>query len=132
MKKGHTSYKCYIRRFDVPRGKYVSIPKELTMETNHTGPNLNWYLSSLIDFVSYVCLKAKHSLWYLDSGCSRHKTSDKSKLTDLVLKKGGYVTYRGNNKGRIMGEESIRNQHKTQIKNVLYVDELKHNILSIS
>jgi len=26
----------------------------------------------------------------------------------------------------------IGNQHKTQIKNVLYVDGLKHNLLSIS
>jgi len=23
MKTGHTSYKCYVRRFDVPKGKYV-------------------------------------------------------------------------------------------------------------
>ena len=31
-----------------------------------------------------------------------------------------------------MGEGNIGNQHKTQIKNVLYVDWLKHNLLSIS
>ena len=31
-----------------------------------------------------------------------------------------------------MGEGNIENQHKTQIKNVLYVDGLKHNLLSIS
>ena len=43
-------------------------------------------------------------------------TSDKSKLTVLVLRKGGYVTYGDNNKGRIMGEGNIGNQHKTQIK----------------
>jgi len=59
-------------------------------------------------------------------------TCDKSKLTDFVSKEGGYVTFGDNNKGRIMGEENIGNQQKTQIKNVLYVNGLKHNLLSIS
>jgi len=35
-------------------------------------------------------------------------------------------------KGRIIREGNIGNQHKTQIKNVLCVDGLKHNLLSIS
>jgi len=42
MKRGHTSYKCYIRRFDVPKGKCVLIPKDLLVEINPIGPNLNW------------------------------------------------------------------------------------------
>ena len=68
----------------------------------------------------------------MDNGCSRHTIGDKSKLTDLVLRKSGYVTCGDHNKGRIMGEGNVGNQHKTQIKNVLYVDGLKHNLLSIS
>lgn len=32
---------------------------------------------------------------------------DKSKLTNLILNKGGYVTYGDNNKGRAMGEGNI-------------------------
>ena len=59
-------------------------------------------------------------------------TSDKSKLSDFVSKDGGYITFGDNNKGKIMGEGNIKNQHKTQIKNMLYVDGLKHNLLSIS
>ena len=79
-----------------------------------------------------MCLKARDSLWYLDSDYSRHMTGDKSKPTDFVPKDGGYVTFGDNNKGKIMGEGSIGNQDETQIKNVLYVDSLKHNLLSIS
>ena len=45
---------------------------------------------------------------------------------------GCYITFGHNNKGRIMREWNIGNQHKTQIKNVLYVDGLNHNLLSIS
>jgi len=79
-----------------------------------------------------VCLKARDSLKYLDSGYLRHMTGEKSRLTDLVLKEDGYVTFVDNNKGKIMGERNITNQHKTQIKNVLYVGGLKNNLLSIS
>ena len=43
-----------------------------------------------------------------------------------------YITFGDNNKGKIMGEGNIRNQHKTQKKNVLYMDGLKHNLPSIS
>ena len=49
-----------------------------------------------------------------------------------MLKEDGYVTFVDNNKGKIMGERNITNQHKTQIKNVLYVGGLKNNLLSIS
>jgi len=57
---------------------------------------------------------------------------DKSKLSDFVSKDGGYVTFGDNNKGKIMGEGNIGKQHKTQIKNVLYVEGLTHSLLSIS
>ena len=59
-------------------------------------------------------------------------TGDKSKPSDFVPKDGGYVTFGDNNKGKIMGEATIGNQHKIQIKDALYVDGLKHNLLSIS
>jgi len=41
---------------------------------------------------------------------------EKSRLTTFVLKEGGYFTFGGNNKERIIGEGNIRNQHKSQIK----------------
>jgi len=52
----------------------------------------------------------------MDSGYSRHMTGDKSRLTDFVLKEGGYATFGDNNKKRIMGEGNIGNQHKTHKK----------------
>ena len=44
MKRGHTSYKCFDRRFEVHRGKCIWIPKDLILEINPIGPNLNWVL----------------------------------------------------------------------------------------
>ena len=45
--------------------------------------------------------------WYLDSGCSKHMTGDKSKFLSISFKQEGHVTYGDNNKGKILGRESI-------------------------
>jgi len=50
MKRGHTSCKCYVRRFDVPRGECVWITKDLIVEINPMDPTLIGYHLSLIDF----------------------------------------------------------------------------------
>jgi len=60
-----------------------------------------------------MCLKARDSLWYLDSSFSRNMMGDKSKLSDFMSKDGGYITFGDNNNGNIMGEGNIGNQHKT-------------------
>ncbi|KAA3473878.1 zinc finger CCHC-type and RNA-binding motif-containing protein 1-like [Gossypium australe] len=81
------------------------------------------------------CFKANNSKknsWYLDSGCSRHMTGDKSHFMELMPKNGGEVTFGDNSKGLIEGIGSIGINSSTLIKNVLYVNGLKHNLLSIS
>ena len=45
---------------------------------------------------------------------------------------GGYVTFRDNWKGRIVGQGNIGNDTSSLIENVLLVDGLKHNLLSTS
>jgi len=57
---------------------------------------------------------------------------DASLLTGLTLKHGGYVTYCDNNKGRIVGNGDIEVKGNLTIHNVLLVEGLKHNLLSIS
>ena len=71
-------------------------------------------------------------MWYLDSGCSRHMTGDKGRFKELELKKGGVVTFGDNSKGQIEGIGSIGNHSSILIENVLLVNGLKHNLLSIS
>jgi len=71
----------------------------------------------------------KKDLWYLDSGYSRHMTRDKTKFVKLELKEEGFVTYGDNNKGRILGNRVIGNGSSFNIKNVLLVEELKHNLI---
>ena len=81
------------------------------------------------------CLKAqpkKKQPWYLDSGCLRHMTDDESLFQELDRKKSGNVSFGDNSKGIIRGIGTIGNNSQTQIKNVLLVENLKFNLLSIS
>jgi len=43
------------------------------------------------------------------------------------VKDEGFVTYKDNNKGRILGNGVIGNESAFNIKNVLLVEGLKHN-----
>ena len=55
---------------------------------------------------------------------------DKSKFSSLTLNENGYVTYGNSNKGKIVGK--VGKTPSTSIDNVLYVQGLKHSLLSIS
>jgi len=57
---------------------------------------------------------------------------DTSLLTGLVIKHGGFVTYRNNNRDRIIGCSDIGVKGNLIIENVLLIEGLKHNLLSIS
>ena len=59
-------------------------------------------------------------------------TGDESKFFFLTKRKGGYVTFGGNAKRRIIGQGNIGNGTSSLIESVLLVDGLKHNLLSIS
>jgi len=71
-------------------------------------------------------------MWYLDSGCSRHMIGDKSNIKNLKRKDQGFVTYGDNNKGKIIGTGHIVGGDTLEIKDVLLVEGLKHNLLNIN
>ena len=71
-------------------------------------------------------------LWYLDSGCSRHMTGDCSLFKVFESKKDGNVTSDDGSKSQIKGKGTISLPRLPDITNVLYVEGLKVNLLSIS
>jgi len=75
------------------------------------------------------CLRAKEKQksWYLDSGCSRHMTREKSMFLTLTMKEGGNVKFGGNQSGKIIGTRTIGNS-SISINNVWLVDGLEHNL----
>jgi len=52
-------------------------------------------------------------------------TGDASELINLKWKPAGFVTYRDNNRGRVLGVGDIRGDDDVIIKDVLLVDGLK-------
>ncbi|KAA3470234.1 Copia protein [Gossypium australe] len=81
------------------------------------------------------CFKVANSSkksWYLDNGCSRHMTGGKSDFIKLKPKSGGVVIFGDNSKGKIEGIGFIGKNSLILIENVLHVNGLKHNLLSIS
>jgi len=59
-------------------------------------------------------------------------TGDKDQFITLEMKEGGMVTFGDNGKGKIIKISEIKITSCTFIENVLLVDKLKHNLLSIS
>ena len=59
-------------------------------------------------------------------------TGDLSLLKNFTRKNGGRVTFGDNTKGKIIGVGDVGNGTSPLIENVFLVDNLKHNLLSIS
>ena len=70
--------------------------------------------------------------WYLDNACSMHMTGDRSKFLSLENYDGGTVTFGDNMKGEMIVKGKVGRLSSHAIDNVFLVENLKHNLLSIS
>nr|GEX98751.1 integrase, catalytic region, zinc finger, CCHC-type, peptidase aspartic, catalytic [Tanacetum cinerariifolium] len=69
-------------------------------------------------------------LWYLDSGCSKQMTRDRSRLTNFVNKFLGTVKFRNDYVVKIMRYEDYQIGNVT-VSRVYYVEGLGHNLFSV-
>ncbi|GKA83071.1 hypothetical protein Tco_0789819, partial [Tanacetum coccineum] len=69
-------------------------------------------------------------LWYLDFGCSKHMTEDRSQLTNFVHKFLGTVKFGNDQIAKIMGYSDYQIGNIT-ISRVYYVEGLGHNLFSV-
>ena len=75
----------------------------------------------------------KENKWYVYNGCSKHITGDQGMFLSLIEKhRGGNVTFGNKNPIRIKGKGVVNLDEKTKSQIVLYVEGLKHNLLSVS
>jgi hypothetical protein len=82
-----------------------------------------------------VALQAKQKKrgWYVDSGCSKHMTSDRDKFLTLQKERDGSVSFGNDDSTKIIGKGTVRIGNKNEkAENVLLVEDMKHNILSVS
>ena len=84
-------------------------------------------------YAAQIALKVNSSnFWYLDSGCSRHMTGNKSFFETLVMEEGGCVTFGDGSKKRVVWKWTISISRLPLLSNVLFVDSLKANLINIS
>ncbi|GKC52886.1 gag-pol polyprotein, partial [Tanacetum coccineum] len=86
--------------------------------------NLSYYGSDALAEVVQIVL------WYLDSGCSKHMTGDRSQLTNFVNKFLGTVKFGNNHVVKILGYGDYQIGNVT-ISRVYYVEGLGHNLFSV-
>nr|GEX86379.1 retrovirus-related Pol polyprotein from transposon TNT 1-94 [Tanacetum cinerariifolium] len=77
-----------------------------------------------------VTLVVQIILWYLDSGCSKHMTGDRSQLINFVQKFLSTVKFGNDHVAKIMGygDYQIRN---VTISRAYYVEGLGHDLFSV-
>jgi hypothetical protein len=86
-----------------------------------------------------TCLIAHTSLrvsskddWYFDSGCSKHMTGEKAYLKEVKNYSNSYVTFGDGPKGKIKGIGNLSGPELPNLDNVLLVEGLTANLISIS
>ncbi|GJS42951.1 retrovirus-related pol polyprotein from transposon TNT 1-94 [Tanacetum coccineum] len=107
-KKPLTSYKC----------------KDRKLKDTSTGNPPNAETKAVNDPVVQIII------WYLDSGCSRHMTGDRSKLINYVEKFIGTVRFGNDQFATFVGYGDYK-IGDTIITRVYYVEGLSHNLFSV-
>ncbi|XP_015158901.1 uncharacterized protein [Solanum tuberosum] len=74
----------------------------------------------------------KKGMWVFDSGCSRHMCGKKENFKTIKRIDGGCVRFGDNAKGEVTGVGTITFSSSCDLVEVYLVEELKHNLLSIS
>jgi hypothetical protein len=99
-----------------------------------TAENVKVWKKKADDKCGLVLLAQKQkNPWYIDSGCSKHMTGDKSKFLTLSENKSRNVTFGNDAPGKIKGKGMVSlSNGKGKTQDVLFVDGLKHNLLSVS
>jgi hypothetical protein len=75
--------------------------------------------------------KKKHG-WYVDNVCSKHMTGDRDRFITLRKERDGSFSFKNDDSSKIIGKGTVRIGNKnTKVENVLLVEDMKHNILSV-
>jgi hypothetical protein len=116
----------HVENDDVKHG-YYDEDEELDIEFEKTMRNLS-LMANLQDYM------AGGKEWILDSGCTDHMTGDRDMFHELAKNDGPckYVTFRDNSKGKVLGLGKVAISNDSSIENVMLVESLGYNLLSVS
>jgi hypothetical protein len=107
--------------------------KNYKPESNHRAKNVKvWKKNEDNKCGLVLSSQTQKDSWYIDTGCSKHMTGDKSKFLSLKENKSGSVTFGNDAPGKIRGKGLVSlSNGRSKDKDVLSVDGLKHNLLSV-
>ena len=81
-----------------------------------------------------LTLKAQNNkdTWFIDSSCSTHMNGDRNKFVSLKEKKDGTISFGNDGSSNVIGSSTVTLRSKDVIaKNVLFVENMNHNLLSV-
>jgi hypothetical protein len=127
---GHVAKDC---RMTVPPKEPQQNKNSHSQEPQKTTWIRNQYKYSNEECTVVLQAKQKKHGWYVDSGYSKHMTGDRDKFLTLRKERNGSVSFVNDNSTKIIGEGTLRIGNKNEkSQNVLLVEYMKHNILSVS
>jgi hypothetical protein len=108
--------------------------KKCNPDQNLTDENVKIWKKKVDDkCVLVLSAQNKRNPWYIDSGCSRNMTGDRSQFLTLSDSKSGNVTFGNDAPRKVKGKGIVSlNNGKRKVQDVLLVENLKHNLLSVS
>ena len=137
LRESNSLINKYKRRNRLLCDKFENLKKKI--QSNKSMENEDKFLFEGQEYLSHACLFVHTSLkvfdsclWYLDSGCSRHMTGDKTLLKSFKEKVGDYVTFGDGSYAQVLGKRTIKKPGLPLLKDVLYIKGLKANLLSIT
>jgi hypothetical protein len=117
---GHKVANCHLKKYNPDR--------------NPTDENVKVWKKKVDDKCGLaLSAQNKKNPWYIDIGCSKQMTGDRSKFLTLSDSKSGNVTFGNDAPGKVKGKGIVSlSKGKRKAQDVLLVENLKHNLLSIS
>jgi hypothetical protein len=112
------------KRITTDNNRHIHEPQRIWIRKKNQFNNEEFTLS----------LQDKHEKrgWYVDSGYSKHMEGDEDMFLTLIKERDGSVSFGNDNSARIIGRDTIIIGNKdTKAKNVLLVEDMKHNLLSV-
>nr|GEX52485.1 retrovirus-related Pol polyprotein from transposon TNT 1-94 [Tanacetum cinerariifolium] len=87
-------------------------------------------LNTSLDYAYHSLKVVQIVLWYLDSGCSKHMTGDRSQIINFVQKFLGTVKFKIDHVAKIMGYGDYKIGNVTILR-VYFVEGLGHNLFYV-
>ena len=108
----------------------IPIVRKEERSNNQKGEHHNVWIKrkdNLNDYEYGIALQAHNNNigeWYVDSGCSKHMTGNKSAFVNIEKDKGS-VSFRNNNSAKVLGKGTVKLGSKNSFtETVLLVDNM--------